>query len=801
MRTIFVRNLCSLLFACMTSMQLPAWTGSERNLEPTEEMPVQDNRGCSFVDNHIRYRVEFMSARCVRILSYPEGDTLVTQRLVVDVEKPTYKEYTCEATKQTTAFRTSELSVTFDRADAAFTFREASTGRLLLKEKGHKQARRFKRSEAGGEQCLEVTQGFVPTENEAIYGLGQYQNGVMNYRGKSALLLQSNMDIVNPFLISTNGYGLLWDNYSSTTFEDTSEGYAFTSEVGDASDYYFVYGKNMDEVVSGYRELTGGVPMFGKWVYGFWQSKERYKSFDELKAVVREYRKRNIPLDNIVQDWEYWGDKPYWNSLTFHPAHFDEPRRVIDELHQQDHVHFMLSVWPGFGPKTAVYHSLDSIGALFNEPTWAGYKVFDAYHPAARDIFWQYLKRGLYDMGVDAWWMDATEPSFRDGFTQLKQEERTKSAGNTYLGSFHRYLNTYSLVMLKDFYRRMRAETNRKRVFILTRSAFASQQHYGTAVWSGDVSASWTTMQKQLVAGLNLSMSGIPYWTSDTGGFYVMGREAKYPDGLNDSDYKELYARWFQFGAFTPIFRAHGTNVPREVWQFGEEGTPYYDNQVKYIRLRYRLLPYIYSMSHQVTARHYTLLRGLAMDFTADTRTFDIDNAYMFGPSLLVRPVFHPQSEEKNISVYLPKHSGKYWYDFWTGQSMDGGRDHVQANVLDVLPLYVKAGSILPLTAVKQYVMEHPDRELELRVYGGADASFLWYEDEGDSYRYEEGVCAQVPMQWDDAKRTLTIGAREGSYPGMPEQVKMQVKLYLPDGTILEKKARVYTGKTLKIAF
>lgn len=257
----------------------------------------------------------------------------------------------------------------------AFTFQETSTGKLLLKEKGDRKARNFKRSVAGGEQCLEVTQRFVPTEDEAIYGLGQYQNGIMNYRGKSVLLLQANMDIVNPFLISTNGYGVLWDNYSSTKFEDTKEGYSFTSEVGDASDYYFVYGKNMDEVLAGYRELTGDVPMFGKWVYGFWQSKERYKSFDELKAVVKEYRKRGIPLDNIVQDWEYWGDKPHWNSLTFHPANFNHPRQVIDELHQQDHVHFMLSVWPGFGPETAVYQSLDSIGALFSEPTWAGYKV------------------------------------------------------------------------------------------------------------------------------------------------------------------------------------------------------------------------------------------------------------------------------------------------------------------------------------------------------------------------------------------------------------------------------------------
>lgn len=761
----------------------------------------RDEKGCTFVCDSIRYRVEFKSAGCVRILSYPEGDTLVTKRLVVDMEKPSFEDYKWKKTSEAYVFSTDELSISFDKENAAFSFTEAPTGRLLLKEKEGRKARLFKRSEAGGEQCLEVTQRFVPTKDEALYGLGQYQNGVMNYRGKSVLLLQANMDIVNPFLISTNGYGILWDNYSSTKFADTDEGYSFVSEVGDASDYYFICGKNMDGVVSGYRELTGEVPMFGKWVYGFWQSKERYKSFSELKAVVKEYRRRGIPLDNIVQDWEYWGDKPHWNSLKFHPENFAHPRQVIDELHNQEHVHFMLSVWPGFGPETAIYQSLDSIGALFDEPTWAGYKVFDAYNPEARDIFWQHLKKGLHDNGVDAWWMDATEPSFRDGFTQLKQEEKTKSAGKTYLGSFHRYLNTYSLELLKDFHQRLRAVDNERRVFILTRSAFASQQRYATAVWSGDVSASWENMHKQLVAGLNLSMSGIPYWTSDTGGFFVTERDAKYPDGLKSNDYKELYSRWFQFSAFKPIFRAHGTNVPREVWQFGEEGTPFYDNQVEYIHLRYRLLPYIYSISHRVTADNYTMLRGLAMDFTEDSCTFDVDNTYMFGPSLLVRPVFRPHIEEKEVLTYLPRHKGRFWYDFHTGEAHKGGTEQVQANQLNILPLYVKAGSILPLAKVKQYAMEYPDSELELRIYGGADASFLWYEDEGDSYRYEENIYSKVPMKWDDASRTLTLGVREGSYPGMPEQVKMNLKLILPECATPEIKECVYTGKEMKIKF
>lgn len=768
-------------------------------------------QSCSFLENEkgknlfiydgIQYQVEFLSSKSVRILSFPEGDTLVTQRLVVNKEDVPFQSYTYTESEKEYLFATNDIRVSFDKENASFRFYEVLTGRLLLKEKENKTARVFQKHEVGGESCLEVTQGFIPSADEAIYGLGQYQNGIMNYRGKKALLLQSNKDIVNPFLLSTNGYGVLWDNYSSSRFEDNEEGYSFTSEVGDASDYYFVYGENMDEVISGYRFLTGDVPMFGKWVYGFWQSKERYKSFDELRSVVKEYRKREIPLDNIVQDWEYWGDKPHWNSLSFDSKHFNNAKQVISDLQNEDRVYVMLSVWPGFGPKTKVYHSLDSIGALFEEPTWAGYKVFDAYNPVARDIFWSYFKSGLYSTGIDAWWMDATEPSFRDGFTQLKQEERVKSAGKTYMGSFHRYLNTYSLEMMKDFYHRLRMESDQKRVFILTRSAFASQQHYGTAVWSGDVSASWENMHKQLSAGLNLSMSGIPYWTSDTGGFFVTDRDAQYPGGLQSAAYKELYSRWFQFGAFTPIFRVHGTNIPREVWQFGDEGTAYYDNQIKYIKLRYRLLPYIYSLSHQVTANHYTLLRGLAMDFGSDTNTFNIDNSYMFGSSLLIRPVFHSYLEDKNVSTYLPEHKGKYWYDFWTGMVFPGGTFHNQLNVLDVLPIYVKAGSILPLAEVKQYALEYPDDKLELHIYGGTNASFVWYEDEGDSYNYEKGVYCTVSMNWNDDERTLTLGKRKGEYPNMVNEINFSIKLHLPTEEVVLSNNCVYTGEELKIQF
>ena len=758
-----------------------------------------DGKGYSFVCDSILFNVKFMSNESVRILSYPQSDTLSTCRLVVSDNRPDTTKCIFSESSNEYRFCTDKLIVSFDIKEAAFSFLDAATHLPLLKEKGNRQARTFTRAIVDGENCLGITQRFIPTTGEALYGLGQYQNGILNYRGHTATLLQANMDIVNPVLISTIGYGILWDNYSSSKFEDSENGFSFTSEVGDASDYYFIRGNNIDEIISGYRNLTGVAPMFGKWVFGFWQSKERYKSFDELKTVAKEYRSRNIPIDNIVQDWEYWGDKQSWNSLNFNPANFSNPKKTIAELHNDYNLHFMISVWPGFGPATAIYQSLDSIGALFDEPTWAGYKIFDACNPEAREIFWKYLKKGLLANGVDAWWMDATEPSFRDGFTQLKQEERTKSAGKTHLGSFYRYLNTYSLVMMKDLFRNIREESPDKRVFILTRSAFASQQQYATAVWSGDVSASWENMHKQLTAGLNLSMSGIPYWCSDTGGFYVTERDANYPEGLQSDDYKELYARWFQFSTFTPILRAHGTNVPREVWQFGEKGTPYYDNQVKYINLRYRLLPYIYSTAHRVTAENYTMLRGLAMDFMADTTTYNIDNSYMFGQAMLVRPIFNPYSAENRVSTYLPIHENKYWYDFWSGKTLLGGKTYSQNNTLDMIPIYIKAGSIIPLANVKQYTSEYPDNELEIRVYAGGDGKFTLYDDDGESYDYEKGIYSTIPFEWIDNSQTLIIGKRHGSYPEMADKITLHIKIYLPWRDTPEEKDYLYIGEQLNI--
>ncbi len=746
----------------------------------------------TFASGGIRYTVSFHSESIVHIQALPEGDTLVTRRLVTDVE--TYGRYSCRETADRIVFGTSDIEAVFDKASAAFIFRDAGTGEVLLSESD----RYLVPSEAGGEDCLEVKQSFRSAGDEGLYGLGQYQNGIMDFRGSSVRLVHSNMDIANPFLVSTKGYGILWDNYSATVFDDRDGEYSFTSESGDASDYYFIYGGDMNGAVTGYRELTGKVPMFGKWAFGFWQSKERYKSFDELFSVVREYRLRRIPLDNIVQDWEYWGDKPHWNALEFNPEHFHDPEAAIDSLHSLYNVHFMLSVWPGFGPETEVFHSLDSAGALFDERTWAGYKVFDVYNPEARDIFWRYFKSGLFDKGVDAWWMDATEPSFRDGFTREKQEERTKSAGMTHIGSFHRYLNTYSLEMMKDLYPRLLSAAPDRRPFIFTRSAFASQQKYGTAVWSGDVTGTWENLRRQIAAGLNLSVSGIPYWTSDTGGFYVSGRDGIYPDGLEDGEYKELYLRWFQFSAFTPVFRVHGTDIPREVWQFGEPGSVYYDSQVEYIRLRYRLLPYIYSVSRMVSEDGYSMMRPLVMDFTSDRNVRRVADSYMFGPSFLVRPVLEPVSENPEVSVYLP--GTGLWYDYHTGRICHGGSTDVRPSVLRELPLYVKAGSIIPLAEVKQWSSEYPDTSLEVRVYAGADASFLWYDDEGDSWRFEDGAFSKVELSWDDSRRTFTAGERLGRYDGMPETVSLKVKVWLPSGEVMTQDME-YAGRKEVLRF
>ena len=718
----------------------------------------------------VKITVSCLSDQIIHVQVTPEGS--VGKESLVILKNHALKPTSCsvQENEEEISMLTSKLKVSYSTTDKCISFTDRVRGKLLLKEK----MRDFVRQHIGGENVWNIRQVFSLTPEEAIYGLGQYQEGAMNYRGKKVKLLQANKDIVNPFLISTRSYGILWDNYSKTLFEDNEHGAAFWSEVADEINYYFIAGDNMDKVIANYHTLTGKAPMFPKSAFGYWQSKERYKSFDELTEVVAEYRRRQIPLDNIVQDWEYWGDRPFWNSLQFDTARFNHPKEVIDRLHDQFHVKLMLSVWPGFGKETDVYRAMDTAGVLFDEPTWAGYKVMDVYNPKAREIFWSYLQEGLFDKGVDSWWMDATEPSFRDGAIQEKQEERSKSAGQTYIGSFHRYLSVYSLFMSEMMYNNLRKQ-NDKRVFILTRSAFAGQQRYGAAIWSGDITARWDVFRHQISGGLNICMTGIPYWTTDAGAFVVTGKDSEFKNGLADPAYRKFYLRWFQQNAFSPIFRAHGTNVPREVWQFGQPGDPIYEGLLKMIDIRYRLLSYIYSSAWQVTANSRIIMRGLAMDFATDPKVYNIDDSYMFGPSFLVHPVTSPHDR---LSTYLPNYTGKYWFDFYNHKPYEGGQTITQNVPIDEIPIFVKAGSIVPFNEVKQYATEKADDVMDICVFAGADADFELYEDDNETYAYEKGEYSVIRFNWNEKARTLTVAKQEGTYQNLPERT-FRIKLIL----------------------
>ena len=757
-------------------------------LSTAQETP----KGFIITDDAVQIAVSCVNERIIHVKVQPD-QIYAKQSLVVPDYSPS-SPFEVKKDERGISLCTDKIIAAYSYADKNITFTDAVTNEIILREK----ARSFDKKHIAGEDVWQIKQTFSLTPDEALYGLGQYQEGVFNYRGKSAKLVQANMEIANPVLLSTRPYGIFWDNYSKTLFDDNADGASFWSEVADAVDYYFIYGSTMDDVIAGYHELTGGVPMFPKASFGFWQSKERYKSFDELTEVVAEYRKRKIPIDNIVQDWEYWGGLPHWNSLQFEPTNFANPKEVIRKLHDQYNVSVMLSVWPGFGEQTEIYKELEKADALFDEPTWANYKVMDIYNPKAQELFWKHLKKGLFDNGIDGWWLDATEPSFREGFTQDRQEEVTKSAGQTYIGSFDRYLSVYSLFLSKVMYDNLRSQNN-KRVSILTRSAFAGQQKYGTAVWSGDVSSSWDVFKKQIPAGLNFCMTGIPYWTSDIGGFFVTTRGGEYPKGLEDPAYKELYLRWFQQVAFSPIFRAHGSNVPREVWQFGKQGELFYDGQLEIINLRYSLLSYIYSMAWQTTSNSKIMMRALAMDFPDDKNVLNNSDAYMFGASLLVHPVTSPmyytlngkiKKPNTNISVYLPSHTGEYWYDFYENRMWKGGETINYNAPLKKIPLFVKGGSILPINEIVQYVGEKNDDVMDILVYGGSDAEFLLYEDDNVTYNYEKGEYSTIKFVWNDNKKELTISDKEGKLT-MFENRLFRIKFFIPQAG--QSKPRIYT--------
>lgn len=556
--------------------------------------------------------------------------------------------------------------------------------------------------------------------------------------------------------------------------EEEQQRISFWSEVADQIDYYFISGDNMDEVISGYRTITGKAPMMPKWAMGFWQSRQRYGTQQELLEAATEYRRRGIPFDNIVLDWQYW-PIDQWGDHQFDSVRFPDPDGMISELHDELNARLMISVWPKYYEGTINFGAMNSRGWLYRHnidegrKDWLGYlsTFYDAFNVEARKAFWGQINNSLYSRGVDAWWLDATEP---DIYSNLPVAERKAMMDPTALGSASRYFNAYPLVQAQAVWEGQQATNPDSRIFILTRAAFAGLQRYSAANWSGDIAAGWHDMARQVATGVNLSMSGIPWWTMDIGGFSVESRYHN-PSQADLEEWRELMTRWHQFGVFVPLFRSHGEFPHREIYNTAPPGHPAYKTMVEYNRLRYRLMPYIYSLAGEVWRNDYTIMRGLILDFSVDASLFDIVDQYMFGPSMMVNPV--TEYGARNRTVYLPAAYG--WYDMRSGRYYAGGRAIEAEAPYEYMPLFVREGSIIVTGPELQYSDEKRADPLTVWLYTGADCSFTLYEDDGVTNGYEKGAYSLISFTWEDEERLLTIGQREGEYPEMLKERTINV--------------------------
>ena len=773
---------------------------------------AQDTKSLELTAADMNINVTFYSPEIIRVTKTPLGSNSPKKKSEVVTMSPQSSLSVAESSTAS-AFRlkSSSLSVTINRHTGLISFATAN-GKPLLKEKATTFAPRATGSDKGR---YTVSMSYQLDKDEAIYGLGTVQDGKLNRRGLSKRVEQSNIEDFQNVIQSVKGWGIYWDNYSCSHFDDNAQGMTFKAEVGDCADYYFMFGKNADGVNACMRQLTGNVPMFPLWTYGFWQCRERYKSSKELLEVVDNYRRLQVPLDGIIQDWQYWGNNYLWNAMDFLSEQFTDGKQMIDRVHEQN-AHIMISIWASFGPQTQQFAKLAEKDLLMPIETWpqsglshiwpprmeypSGVKVYDAYSPVARQIYWDHLKR-LFDYGIDAWWMDSTDPDF---FNPRESDFEYKTSA----GSWRSVRNLFPLATVKGIYANQRKESADKRVFIMTRSAFAGQQHYGSGLWSGDVASTWDMLRKQVPAGLNYTMTGCPNFNTDIGGFFCGSYNT---DGTGSAprnpQYQELYVRWMQYGLFCPVFRSHGADAPREIYQFGKKGEPIYDAIESTIRLRYRLLPYIYSTAWQVTSANESYLRALTYDFASDKNTWNLGSEFMFGRSILATPILDPQyteekifkedamsgwdkkdgkieklkdgkidfSEEKTATKYLPK--GANWYEFYTEKLYKGGRNVTFTTTIDRTAMFVKAGTILPLAPVMQYAQQSQWDNLDIIVYPGSNAVFTLYEDEGDNYNYERGVYSTITMKWNDSQRTFTVEARQGQFPGMLQNRKFNIRI------------------------
>lgn len=809
------------LFLALCFMSAFAWSQKYSQTETGIKASISDKQ--------YDVEVQWFNPNSLRVLKTPAGKTVEKNSIsvIAKPEKSGIKISTSD--NGDIVMKSNSLIVTLNQKNGTMTYAKAD-GTILLKELENNKA--FTPFNDAGKSTYTVYQGFQTDKEEGLYGLGQLQNGQMMQRNMTKELIQGNIEDVSPIFQSTKGYGVFWDNYSATTYTDNEKETSFSSIVGDCIDYYFMYGGSADGVIAQIRELTGEVPMMPLWSYGFMQSKERYKSQDETVGIVKKYRELGIPLDCIIQDWQYWGNNYLWNAMDFQNPLFYNPKEMIDSIHGMN-AHMMISIWSSFGPATKPYRALDPKGLLFNIETWpqsgiegwppnmeypSGVRVYDAYSPEARDIYWNHLNKGIFQLGMDGWWMDSTEP---DHFNWKDSDFDHQ----TYLGSYRSVRNAYPIMTVGGVYDHQRAETSDKRVIILTRSGFLGQQRYGSNVWSGDVQSSWDMFRKQITAGLNFSLTGMPHWNSDLGGFFAGSYNTNGSTSATKNPmYQELYVRWVQFGAFCPMMRSHGADTPREFFWYGKAGEPVYDALVDAVKLRYSLMPYLYSTAWDVSHNQSTFMRALFMDFINDKKTWNIGNEYMFGKAILVAPVLHAQytpeqkqdllkenegwgqvkkdngtaiwsvdfTQPKDMEVYLP--SGCKWYDYWTNEYYEGGQNLKVTTTLNKIPLFVRAGSIIPIGPDVQYTNEKKWDNLIINVYPGADGIFTLYEDEGDNYNYESGAYTEIPMTWNDTSHTLTIGSKKGSYNGMLSERKFTVRT--PNGN---EKTITYKGKKVTV--
>ncbi|MBN2735540.1 MAG: DUF5110 domain-containing protein [Spirochaetales bacterium] len=658
---------------------------------------------------------------------------------------------------------TSRLMVKITKSNGAITYSDLN-GNVVLSEDSA-NSKTISPVTVEGVSTNKIEALFNSPSNEALFGLGQTQDNVLNRKGTTLRMLNGNTWIYIPTLVSSKGYGLFWDNYSTTNFSGNVSGntkYRFSSECGDMVDYYFFYGPEIDHIVSLYRVASGSAPLFPKWAYGLFHSKDKYTSQAELLRVKNGYRNNNIPLDCIVQDWDYW--TPYtWGSHFMDENRYPNPSALIEEMHSAN-IHTMISIWPEYeytsSPRKAGdqdnYNALNAIGALF--PSGGNHHFYDTFNANARNLVYkQIYDRLLGKYGWDGIWADNTEP-------QPYPDSINMRTVNTALGKGVTVINAYPLQHSKALYEGWRSMgPDEKRVYVLTRSAYGGQQRYGTTCWSGDIDCNFETYAKQIPAGLNFAIAGMPYWTTDIGGYW--GHNLDWSTNTNN----ELFTRWFQYGAFNPVFRIHGGGS-REL--YGNQWSSTTKANLLIIdKLRYRLMPYIYSLAWKITDQGYTMMRPLVFDYPKDATVYNIKDQFLFGPAFLVNPVTREGATSRQ--VYLP--AGK-WYDFWKGTSVEGGRNITAAAPLSEIPLFIKAGSIVPMGPDIQYANESAD-PLEIRVYTGKDASFTLYEDQGDSYDYESGHYSTIDFNWNEAKAELTIAKRAGSFSTMLDKRTFNIVL------------------------